>query len=88
MEEVPARFLVQTNGLMLDRLDSSLLSRFEGILVSVDGSRGITDGERGRGVYDRVIRNAAQIRQRGFRGDLVARMTVVQGSDIFDNVRH
>jgi putative peptide-modifying radical SAM enzyme len=57
-------------------------------LVSIDGTRDVTDHERGAGVYDRVTHNVRLIRDRGFRGDLVARMTVVQGSDIYRNVRH
>ena len=88
MDEVPGRFLLQTNGLLLDRIDPALLARFHTILVSIDGAKGVTDNERGRGVYDRAVRNAVLVRQRGFTGDLVARMTVVQGSDIEENVRH
>ena len=88
MDEVPGRFLIQTNGLLLDRVDPALLARFHTILVSIDGTKAVTDNERGRGVYDRVMHNAGLARQRGFTGDLVARMTVVQGSDIEENVRH
>ena len=88
MRGVPGRFLVQTNGLLLDRLDPSLLAKLDSILVSIDGTKEATDGERGRGVHDRVIRNAALVRERGFAGDLISRMTVVQGSDIVENVRH
>ncbi|HYC12139.1 MAG TPA: TIGR04084 family radical SAM/SPASM domain-containing protein [Nitrososphaerales archaeon] len=88
METVPGRFAVQTNGLFLDRVEPPLLHRLHTILVSVDGTREVTDRERGKGVYDRVMRNAALARSRGFRGDLVARMTVTQGSNVFDNVMH
>lgn len=88
MKAVSARFLVQTNGLLLNRVDPSLLSRFHSILVSIDGKRQVTDRERGAGVYDRVVRNSRLIRQAGFHGDLIARMTVVQGSDIRESVRH
>ena len=82
------RFVVQTNGLFLDRIRPQYLKRLHSILVSIDGTREVTDKERGRGVYDRVTRNVGLIRDRGFRGDLVARMTVAQGTDICDNVRH
>ena len=88
MKTVPARFLLQTNGLLLNRVDPSLLSRFHTILVSIDGKRQVTDSERGAGVYDRVMGNSRLVRQNGFRGDLIARMTIVQGSDIQENVRH
>ena len=88
MDAVPGRFVVQTNGLFLDRIEPRYLERLHSILVSVDGTKEVTDRERGRGVYERVEQNLKLLRDRGFRGDLVARMTVVQGSDIGDNVRH
>ena len=86
VDAVPVRFMLQTNGIFLDRIDPQHLARFHSILVSVDGPEEITDGERGNGVYERVTRNLGSIRQRGFRGDLVARMTVVQGADVHGNV--
>jgi putative peptide-modifying radical SAM enzyme len=88
MDTVPATYMIQTNGLLLDRVGPELLSRFHTILTSIDGTREVTDRERGRGVYDRVIRNSRIVRERGFRGDLVARMTVGQGTDVYENVRH
>jgi putative peptide-modifying radical SAM enzyme len=88
MDAIPGRFLVQTNGIFLDRIEPELLARLHSILVSVDGTKEVTDKERGAGVYDRVMRNAELVRERGFTGDLVARMTVVQGSDIYENVKH
>jgi uncharacterized protein len=88
MDAVPGRFAVQTNGLFLGRLESGVVRRLHTVLVSIDGSREVTDRERGTGVYDKVIRNVALTRQRGFTGDMIARMTVVQGSRVYDNVRH
>jgi len=88
MNEIPARFVIQTNGVFLDRVDPRILEKLHSILVSIDGTREATDRERGRGVYDRVLRNVGLLRRRGFRGDIVARMTVAQGSDIEENVLH
>ncbi|MGP8125447.1 MAG: TIGR04084 family radical SAM/SPASM domain-containing protein [Nitrososphaerales archaeon] len=88
MDAVQGRFVIQTNGLFLDRIEPQYLRRLHSILVSIDGTREVTDKERGKGVYDRVTQNLGLIRARGFRGDLVARMTVVQGTDICDNVGH
>jgi len=88
MDTVPARFVIQTNGIFLDRIEPQLLARLHTILVSIDGTKEVTDRERGKGVYDRVTRNLELVRQRGFHGDLVARMTVVQGSNVYKNVRH
>lgn len=88
MDAVDARFVVQTNGQFLDRVEPECLSRLHSVLVSIDGTKEVTDRERGKGVYDRVTRNSALIRERGFRGDLVARMTVEEGTDIHQNVQH
>ena len=88
MDEIPGRFVVQTNGLFLDRIEPEYLTRLHSILVSIDGTQEVTDRERGKRVYERVTRNAELIRLRGFRGDLIARMTVEQGTDIRANVSH
>ncbi len=88
MDEVPGRFVLQTNGIHLDSVDPRYLPKLDAILVSIDGNEDVTDGQRGKGVYKRVVRNARLIRTRGFAGDLIARMTVVQGTDIMENVRH
>lgn len=88
MDTIPARFAVQTNGIFLDRIEPPVLQRLHTLLVSVDGTREVTDRERGKGVYDRLMRNVKRVRERGFRGDLVARMTIVQGTNIAENVKH
>ncbi len=88
MDEMPGRFVLQTNGIHLDRVEPRYLSKLSTVLVSIDGTEEVTDRQRGKGVYERVVRNVELIRRRGFRGDLVARMTVAQGTDIKENVRH
>lgn len=88
VDGIRGRFAVQTNGIFLDRLEPNLLQKLHTILVSVDGTEPVTDRERGKGVHQRVMQNVRVIRERGYEGDMVARMTVVQGSDIFENVTH
>jgi len=88
MEAAPGRFAVQTNGMFLDGIEPRMLQRIHTMLVSVDGTKEVTDHERGPGVYDRLMRNVKLVRERGFPGDLVARMTVVQGTDVVENVKH
>ena len=88
MNAVPGRFLVQTNGLFLNRIAPTLLPRLHSILVSIDGKKQVTDKERGGGVFDKVMQNSRKLRERGFHGDMIARMTVVRGSDIQENVKH
>jgi putative peptide-modifying radical SAM enzyme len=80
------RFMMQTNGLLLDRVSPSIINRFTTILVSLDGRRELTDASRGEGVYDRVMKNIRYIRANGYEGELIARMTVTEKTDIVDAV--
>ncbi len=87
MDAVPnARFVMQTNGLMLHQLDSEYLNRFESIFVSLDGDEALTDYYRGRGTYSRVVDNLRRAREKGYRGEIVARMTVGEATEIDDQV--
>lgn len=89
MELFPdAKFVIQTNGLWLRELRPELIHRFETILVSIDGRRGVTDYYRGEGVYDRVLDNLRYVRDIGYDGDLVARMAVSGKTDIYLDVMH
>jgi len=58
------------------------------VLLSIDGRRETTDHCRGTGVHDRVVEAASWLRSLGFRGDLIARMTVSESSNIYLDVRH
>ncbi|MCL5067612.1 MAG: radical SAM protein, partial [Thaumarchaeota archaeon] len=72
MDEIPAKFVLQTNGIFLDKIEQLYLAKFHTILVSIDGTEDVTDRERGKGVYERIMQNVDLIRQRGFRCDLIA----------------
>jgi len=83
VDAVPeARFVVQTNGLLLDKLKAAYLNRFDSIFVSLDGDETLTDYYRGRGTYRRVRENLKRVRDLGFKGEIVARMTVDEATEI------
>lgn len=89
MDDLPdVRFMIQTNGLLLHRLPSEIVSRFDTILVSLDGDEETTDAGRGAGTYRRVMENIGHILAEGFQGEVIARMTVHEGVDIARSVRH
>jgi uncharacterized protein len=89
VREAPVRrFMMQTNGILLDRLPQEIVNRFVTILVSLDGTRELTDANRGTGVYDRVMENIRKIRAHGYTGELIARMTVTERTDILEAVHH
>ncbi len=83
-----ARFMLQTNGLLLDRIPIEYINRIHSILVSIDGVEAVTDYYRSRGVYQKVLRNVSWLRRNLYEGDIVARMAVSQQSDIYRDVRH
>ena len=89
LENIKAReFMLQTNGTLLHKLEKKELEKFSTILLSIDGDEIMTDYYRGLGTYNKVINNAALVRNRGFNGELIARMTVDEKTDIFQEVKH
>jgi len=87
MDAIPAaRFVLQTNGLLLDRLDMEYVDKMDSIFASLDGDETTSDYYRGKGTYQRVARNLKNIRERGFKGEIVARMTVGEETEIDNQV--
>lgn len=88
MEEIPARYMLQTNGLKLRDLGEKYINHLENVMFSIDGDRKLTDFYRGNGVYEKVISNARWLKSIGFRGEVLARMTVQEQTDIYKQVHH
>ena len=87
MDQVKAKhFMIQTNGLLLDTLEAEYVNRFHTMLVSIDGDETLTDFYRGKGNFSKVAANLQLIRQNGFSGELIARMTVMEQTDIYKQV--
>lgn len=88
MDNVSAKhFMIQTNGLHLDIIEPMYASRFHTILVSIDGGPTLTDYYRGEGVYRKVVDNLGVLRRNGFKGEIIARMTVMEQTDIAKEVK-
>jgi uncharacterized protein len=83
----PRHFMIQTNGLLLDKLEPKYLNRFHTILVSLDGEETLTDFYRGTGTFRKVIDNLKLITRNGFAGELIARVTVMEQTDIYKQVQ-
>ena len=87
MDTVSARrFIIQTNGQLLDKLEPKYVNRFHTILVSIDGKEDLTDYYRGKDVFRKVINNLRLIMANGFKGELIARVTVMEQTDIYKEV--
>jgi uncharacterized protein len=86
MDNINVPFRMQTNGLLLDKIETVYLRRIGKILVSLDGGKKITDENRGEGTFEKVKKNIKKIRDEGYDGEIVARMTVTTNSpNIFKN---
>ncbi len=80
-------FCMQTNGKLLNEIPLIYLNKISKMLVSIDGDKRRTDYNRGLGTYDKVLKNILEIREKGYKGEIVARMTL-DFSDIYQQVLH
>ncbi|MBU7028732.1 MAG: TIGR04084 family radical SAM/SPASM domain-containing protein [Theionarchaea archaeon] len=82
--DIPCR--MQTNGLLLNRLPKKYLSKISKILVSLDGDKKRTNHNRGKGTFEKVMKNIYSIRK-WYKGEIIARMTIAQDCpDIYEQV--
>ena len=89
LENVNAKsFILQTNATMLDKVKPRHLKKLNGIQVSVDGDEETTDACRGKGTYKKCVENSGLVKEKGFEGELIARMTVTEKTGIFEQVMH
>ena len=92
MDALPnVEYYMQTNGKLLNELLKEYVNRFSKILISIDGNRKRTDFNRGKGTYDLILRNLNLIRKNGFKGEVVARMTISFSdgfTDLLKQIKH
>ncbi len=81
------RFCMQTNGKLLNEIPLIYIKKMSKMLVSIDGDKRRTDYNRGFGTYDNVLKNLVEIREKGYSGEIVARMTL-DFSDVYQQVTH
>ncbi len=87
MDKVKAKqFNIQTNGLHLNNIEPEYVNRLTTIFVSIDGTEKLTD-YRGKGVYRKIIENIKAARENGFDGEIIARMTLMKETDIYENIK-
>ena len=81
------KYIIQTNGLLLNLLPKKYLKKFESIFISIDGNKKITNENRGKKVYETIIKNINLIRKKGYKKEITARMTILE-SNIYKEVLH
>jgi uncharacterized protein len=79
------KFVLHTNGILLEKLDKSFLSNLDMILVSIDGGKNINDDHRGIGTYLQIKKGVEKIRN-NYNGEIIARSTLTLDSSIKDVV--
>ena len=79
-------FLIQTNGTLLDKLPKKYVNKFHTILVSIDGGKKRTNLNRGEGTWEKVTSNLNLIRKNGFRGEIIARMTIEEPTNFLEDI--
>ncbi|MFW6233465.1 MAG: TIGR04084 family radical SAM/SPASM domain-containing protein [Nanoarchaeota archaeon] len=89
INRVPAKdFMMQTNAQDLNKLSINYLNKISTILVSIDGTKKHTNFQRGNKVYENIISNVKKVSKDGYKGEIIARMTVDEKSNIYKNVTH
>ncbi len=82
-------FCMQTNGKLLGEVDFNYINKLDKMLVSIDGLRNRTDYNRGEGDYNLVLKNLSELREKGYKGEIVARMVVSpEFRDHYEQVEH
>ncbi|HOE92882.1 MAG: 7-carboxy-7-deazaguanine synthase [Candidatus Methanofastidiosum methylothiophilum] len=89
MDNINVPYRMQTNGKLLNELPIEYLNRIDRILISIDGNKEKTDSNRGEGTYNLVMKNVSLIREKGYIGEIIARMTIdLKSPDIYEQVLH
>jgi putative peptide-modifying radical SAM enzyme len=87
MDNVNCRFCMQSNGILLNKLPKKYLKKIDKMLLSIDGNKEQTDFNRGKGSYDTLMKNISETRKSGYKGEIVARMTL-SFPNIYEQVMH
>lgn len=89
IDNIDVPYRMQTNGKLLDKIPSQYINKIGKILVSIDGTKERTDFNRGYGTYELIMKNLSLIKTNGYKGEIVARMTLgIDSPDIFEQVLH
>jgi uncharacterized protein len=83
----PKYYMMQTNGLLLGKLEPKYVNQFHTLLVSIDGEESLTDYYRGIGTFRKAMDNLKLIKKNGYSGELIARMTIMEQTDIEKQVK-
>lgn len=87
MDNLNCRFVIQTNGILLNQLPTEYLLKLDKMLVSIDGNSQRTNFNRGINKYETIIKNLKDLRRRGFTGEIVTR-SAISFPDLYEQIMH
>jgi len=79
-------FLIQTNGILLNKLEKKYVNMFHTILVSIDGGKETTNTNRGEKTFEIVNKNLNKLIEDGFKGEIIARMAVEEPTNFYRDI--
>ncbi len=79
------KYLIYTNGLLLNKVPFEFLNSMDIVFVSIDGDKKAHEKHRGKRSYDYTISNIRKIKNK-LKSHLVARITLEEDSNIYNSV--
>lgn len=79
------KYSIYTNGLLLDIIPKHILLKLNTILVAIDGDKSAHETYKPVGSYEKIIKNVQSIRSI-FPGELIARITMEENTNIYESV--
>jgi len=79
------KYIMYTNGILLDQVEPYILDHLDYLFVSVDGDQRVHELHRGRGTFKKIVENVVSIRRR-FKGEILARLTVSMEGSLYEMV--
>lgn len=83
--ELDLTYSIYTNGLLLDHIPQNIISKLNTILVAIDGDKTAHETYKPIGSYEKIINNVRKIKK-FFHGELIARITMEENTNIFKSV--
>jgi len=80
--DLNVKYMLYTNGILIDKISFSILERLDIILVSFDGDKKAQEKYRGKGTYQKVIKNLKILTPK-IKNKIIGRITAEEETDIF-----
>jgi len=77
---------IYTNGILLDKVPLNFLKKFDFIFVSIDGNKKVHEKYRGKGNFNKVLKNVSNLKSKLKNTIFVARGTTTEEINIYSSV--